>query len=181
MSDHQQSETPNSRGPLIIGFLCEWAAQLDEYMNEDGTLAALPNVHIIKIPCSGYCKPAWIEQAIQQGAEGVWVCGCPMVDCHYREGNIFIRDRLLGIRNPYLRLKGGRGGARGVDPHRVRGYFKAGVSSEEFIRELKEFSEELAGHPIELGPIKPVREHPGPVLDPTPYNPTGPEPRLTSS
>ncbi|MBI3910004.1 MAG: hydrogenase iron-sulfur subunit [Armatimonadetes bacterium] len=172
-------EQTEVKPPLIIGFLCEWAAQLDEYLNDDGTLAPLPNVHIIKIPCSGYVKPAWVEKSIQEGADGVWVCGCPMVDCHYREGNIFIRDRMTGERNPYLRLKGGRGGARGVDPHRVRGFWKAGVSGPELIQELKEFSEALVGHPIVLGPVKPVRRHDGPVLDSSPWNPTGPEPELS--
>ena len=32
-----------------------------------------------------------------------FVCGCAIGDCHYRTGNLMIRERLEGKRNPKLR------------------------------------------------------------------------------
>jgi len=174
MSEQEPLTTRNP--PMIIGFVCEWAGQLDDYLQADGFLTVLPTVQIVKVPCSGYIKPAWVQEAIQQGWDGAFVCGCAMVDCHYREGNIFLRDRMTGDRNPYLRLKGGKGGRRGVDPRQVRSFWHAGTGGESLIRQIHAFAEDLTGGSVPLGELKPVRRHPGPVLDVSPLNPTGPEP-----
>lgn len=174
MSDEEKLEVRNP--PMIIGFLCEWAGQVDDYLNEDGTLTMLPSVHIVKVPCSGFIKPAWVQDAITKGWDGAFVCGCAMVDCHYREGNIFLRDRMTGDRNPYLRVKGGKGGRRGVDPRQIRSFWLPGTGGKELLQQIHQFAEDLVEGSVPLGPTERLRRHPGPVLDVSPLNPTGPEP-----
>jgi len=176
MSEQEKLESRNP--PAIIGFVCEWAAQLDDYLDENGFLAMLPTVHIVKVPCSGFIKPAWVEESIAKGWDGAFVCGCAMVDCHYREGNIFLRDRMDASRAPYIRLKGGRGGGgrAAVDPRRVRSFWHAGTGGDQLIQQIHVFAEDLAGEAVEMAPKQRVQRHRGPVLDPTPMNPTGPEP-----
>jgi len=128
---------PEQKGPKIIGFLCEWSAAFDHMLEEDGsTMKGMPNVQILKIPCSGMVKPEWVQLAMQKGAKGVFVCGCPTLDCHYREGNIFIRDRLVRERQPFLRPKG-------IDPTRVRAWWFNALETQKLIDEIKKLEEEI--------------------------------------
>ncbi|MCA1595916.1 MAG: hydrogenase iron-sulfur subunit, partial [Chloroflexi bacterium] len=54
---------PAGEDPIIVGFLCEWAADLNDTLDESGVVRGMPNVRVIKIPCSGMTKPAWMEMA----------------------------------------------------------------------------------------------------------------------
>ena len=46
-----------------------------------------PNVHIIRVNCSGRVDPSFILKAFREGADGVLVAGCHPGDCHYTSGN----------------------------------------------------------------------------------------------
>ncbi len=46
-----------------------------------------PNVHIIRVPCSGKVDAIHIMKAFQKGADGVYVAGCLEGDCHFKNGN----------------------------------------------------------------------------------------------
>jgi coenzyme F420-reducing hydrogenase delta subunit len=64
-------------------------------------------------------QPIMIEAGLKKGADGVFCTGCRMGDCHYREGNKFLRERLLGTRMPKLKPS--------VDKQRVRAYWLSAV------------------------------------------------------
>ncbi|HET6386265.1 MAG TPA: hydrogenase iron-sulfur subunit [Armatimonadota bacterium] len=127
-----EAEPP--KDPRIVGFLCEWAANMNDLLDEEGLLRGMPNVGMIKIPCSGMTKPAWLEMALKQGAEGVFVCGCPIVDCHFREGNIFIRDRMYSRRAPKPKR---------LDAARTRGYWYEALETDKLVDDLRQFTEDL--------------------------------------
>jgi len=71
----------------IIAFACQWCA----YRSADlaGTLKyEYPSsITIIKVPCSGRVETEFILKALAEGADGVFVAGCPKNECHYRKGN----------------------------------------------------------------------------------------------
>lgn len=90
-------------GKTVITLICERAADLNSLLDKKGSLSDLPDVHVVKFPCSGMIQPLMIEAALKAGAEGVIVCGCQIGDCFYREGNKMIRERLLGERPPGLK------------------------------------------------------------------------------
>jgi F420-non-reducing hydrogenase iron-sulfur subunit len=110
-------------GP-IIGIVCERSVDLDGKLNAGNAMLAAPNVRIIKVPCSGQIQPIMIETALKQGAAGVFTTGCRMGDCHYREGNKFLRERLLGTRMPKLKPS--------VDKTKVQAYWLSALEYEEF-------------------------------------------------
>ena len=83
--------------PKIVGFLCNWCS----YAGADKAGAAQipypPNVHVIRVMCSGRVDPEFVLQAYRMGADGVLILACHTGDCHYKEGNYraIQRHRLL--------------------------------------------------------------------------------------
>ena len=118
-------------GKTVITLICERAADLNSLLDEKGKLTELPDVNVVKFPCSGMIQPLMIEAALKAGAEGVIVCGCQIGDCFYREGNKMIKERLLGERPPGLK--------KTVDRRRVMALWLSRRQKERFLTEAKEF------------------------------------------
>jgi coenzyme F420-reducing hydrogenase delta subunit len=129
-----------------VGFLCDWAVAPEGMVREDGTLRELPNVTLIKIPCSGFTRPAWLEFALRNGAAGVFVCGCPLGDCFNRFGNNLIGDRIEQVRRRFERQK--------INPERIAAIFFGRHAAAEFIAAVRAFSARIAAMP---GPAIPPR------------------------
>ena len=78
----------------IIGFVCERSLPLDRMLDANKALLDDPDTLIIPVPCSGFVKPTQMELALANGAAATFVCGCAIGDCHFRTGNLMIRERL---------------------------------------------------------------------------------------
>jgi F420-non-reducing hydrogenase iron-sulfur subunit len=115
----------------VITLLCERAADINDLVDESGKVRGMPELGVVKFPCSGMIQPLMIEAALKAGAEGVIVCGCQLGDCYYREGNKMIRERLLGERPPGLK--------KTVDRRRVMALWLSRLQKERFLSESKEF------------------------------------------
>ncbi|MGH2453941.1 MAG: hydrogenase iron-sulfur subunit [bacterium] len=114
----------------VVGFICDWAVATERLTDGAGRLAAHPSVRIVRVPCSGFMRPDWLEATLRAGADGVFVTGCPYGDCLNREGNYLMRDRVEQLARRLSR--------RRVDAARVamlahglhdRGAFLADVAS----------------------------------------------------
>lgn len=152
----EQETTKAAPDLRIMGFLCEWSVNDPDFFTDDKTaLREMPWVKVIQMPCSGMLKPDWMTKAIDSGYYGAFVLGCPMIDCHYREGNRWILDRLAGRRQPYLK--------KGTDPNRVRSYFLEAVEGKELLAALRDFTEDLK----RLGPPPPPKARPAKKAAPT--------------
>lgn len=99
-----------SPAPKVVGFVCDWSVDLVPLV-ENERLRELPSVRIIRVPCSGFVRPSWLEDALTRGADGVFVTGCPYGDCLNREGNYLMRDRVDQLQRRLQR--------RRVDPARL--------------------------------------------------------------
>ncbi len=130
--------------PKIVGFLCDWAVSPEGITREDGTMRDLPNVTLIRVPCSGFIRPAWLEFALRNGAAGAFVCGCPLGDCFNRLGNNLIGDRVAQMRRRLERQK--------IHPDRVATLFHGLHDQTEFVAAVRAFSDRVAGLP---GPVVP--------------------------
>ncbi len=115
----------------VITLVCERAADLNSLLDSKGSLSEMPDVHVVKFPCSGMIQPLMIEAALKAGAGGVIVCGCQIGDCYYREGNKIIKERLLGERPPGLK--------KAVDRRRVMALWLSRMQKQRFISEAKDF------------------------------------------
>ncbi len=148
MTEAQLSEpTPviGNKAPKIIGFVCEWSVGRTNLINPDGSVRGLEHIKTMRSPCSGFVKPEWVTVAFENGAQGVFVLGCPLGDCHFNEGNYIISTRLgqhVG------RLKN-----RKVldDVGRVAELYLGATEGGDFTQMLREFSDFISSLP-ELAP-----------------------------
>ena len=137
-----------SYGPRVIGFICDWSVDLAPLL-DGGRLRELPNVRIIRVPCSGFIRPGWLEDALSRGADGVFVTGCPYGDCLNREGNYLMRDRIDQLQRRLVR--------RRVDAARL-GMLAHGLHDRDaFLAEVRAFIERLRALPA------PVPAHAAPA------------------
>ena len=84
MSDNGESKNFE---PEITVFTCNYCG----YMSVD-TAGALrlqypPNIKLVRLPCTGKTEVRYILEAFEQGADGVYVIGCPLGNCHHVRGN----------------------------------------------------------------------------------------------
>ena len=140
-----------SEGPKVIGFICDWSVDLTPLL-DGGRLRELPNVRIIRVPCSGFIRPSWLEDALARGADGVFVTGCPYGDCLNREGNYLMRDRIDQLQRRLAR--------RRVDAARL-GMLAHGLHDlDAFLAEVRAFVERLRA----LQAPAPARPAPAPAV-----------------
>ncbi len=81
---------------LVIG--CENARQVSS--------SAEPDVGVVTVPCIGMLPPSFIDFVLSRNvADGVFINGCREGDCFNRLGAQWMRQRLAGQRDPYLRRR----------------------------------------------------------------------------
>jgi coenzyme F420-reducing hydrogenase delta subunit len=95
----------------VVGFVCDWAVATEGLTDEAGRLTVYPSVTLIRVPCSGFIRPAWLEDTLKAGADGVFVVGCPYGDCLNREGNYLMQERIDQLQRRLQRRK--------VEPERL--------------------------------------------------------------
>jgi len=127
--------------PKIVGFLCNWCS----YAGADKAGAAQipypPNVHVVRVMCSGRVDPQFVLQAYRLGADGVLILACHTGDCHYKEGNYRAIQRhrlLLQVLKQF-----------GIDEGRCRLDFVAASEGEKYARVLTEMVDSVRS----LGPL----------------------------
>ena len=96
-----------------------------------------PEVVVISLPCTSGIKPGWILHALQRGFDGVFVaadgdeCGY-LPDCSARSARI--------VQQAQEQMA-----SRGIDGRRLKLAAICSVCAEPFTRQVRGFTEELAG------------------------------------
>jgi coenzyme F420-reducing hydrogenase delta subunit len=98
-------------------------------------LNGVDNAYVVQVPCSGMIQPRMIESAFNSGADGVIAMGCQIGDCHFREGNKFCRERLLGVRPPMIK--------KTVPKNRLKGLWMSEVQVNDFKNRVENFKKEV--------------------------------------
>ena len=83
-------------------------------------------------PCIGMVQPSMISLPFNEGFDGLFVAGCQEGDCHYRNGNKWLADRIGGVRKPSLR--------KSVDRTKIRIFMSSSVQGKELLGEIEAFS-----------------------------------------
>ena len=125
------SKAKNPDQVKIMVIACERSVNLDNEIEGKADLKGVDNAKVIRVPCSGMIQPRMIESAFKNGADGTIVMGCQIGDCHFREGNKFCRERLLGLRPPVIK--------KTVPKNRLRGLWMSEVQVDEFKRRVEDF------------------------------------------
>jgi F420-non-reducing hydrogenase iron-sulfur subunit len=143
MSDNGHDETFE---PEITVFTCIYCG----YMSAD-TAGALrlqypPNVKLIRLPCTGKTDVGYILKAFEEGADGVYVVGCSIGNCHHVRGNE--RGKARVERAQKLLDEIGLGGER------LDMFFISGGMGATFARHAEEMTERiraLGPNPLKAG------------------------------
>jgi F420-non-reducing hydrogenase iron-sulfur subunit len=98
--------------PKIVAFLCNWCTYAGADLAGTSRYQYPPNVRVIRVMCSSRINPAFIINALLEGADGVLVSGCHPGECHYTSGNYMARRRLVLLRRMLEHL--------GIHPDRFR-------------------------------------------------------------
>jgi coenzyme F420-reducing hydrogenase delta subunit len=89
---------PGEFEPKILAFACHWCTYSGADLAGLNRMNYPANVRVLRVPCSGRVNPQYILTALNQGVDGVLVCGCHPGDCHYVSGNYYAKRRLMAFR-----------------------------------------------------------------------------------
>ncbi len=128
--------------PRILGFLCNWCCYAGADLAGVSRYQYPPNLRIIRLMCSGRVDLAFILRAFSNGADGVFIGGCWLGECHYvTEGN-YDALSMMHLCRKLLKLIG-------VNPHRLRLEWVSASEGIRFAEVVTDFTRKLK----ELGPL----------------------------
>ncbi len=79
--------------PRIVAFLCNWCSYAGADTCGVSRFQYPTNIRPIRVMCTGRIPKSFILQAFLEGADGVFIGGCHIGDCHYLEGNYDMLQR----------------------------------------------------------------------------------------
>lgn len=125
----------NDKDIKIVGFCCNWCCYGGADNAGTGRMAYPPNIRIIRVMCSGRINPEMVFKAFHDGADGVFVGGCHIGDCHYDAGNYKWRRRAHLIRHILDEMN--------IDQRRFKHEWVSASEGSKFQRLMNEFYDEL--------------------------------------
>ncbi len=129
-----------SFNPNIQAFCCHYTSQQTCAENGGGLLEdGFPaNITINRLSCSGKLQVSELLKAFEDGADGVYVVGCPTDSCHNVMGSQRAAKKVLAVKSALKEL--------GVEPERIemfhleRGlhpeFISTGIQIDEQIKDL---------------------------------------------
>ncbi len=99
-----------------------------------------PAVKVIQVPCTGRVDIIHLLNAIEDGADGVYVAGCLEGECHYKTGNLRTRKKVEYVKRILKEI--------GIEPERVEMYNLSAAQGARFA----EIATEMTDRIKELGP-----------------------------
>jgi len=128
------AETKEQFEPKIIGFLCNWCTASAADLAGTTRAQYPPNIHPIRVMCSGTVDPMYLLKAMLSGADAVLVGGCHPGDCHYVSGNYKARRKIAMLKQIFKSL--------GLDENRIWLRWISASEGPEFARFIREVTEE---------------------------------------
>jgi coenzyme F420-reducing hydrogenase delta subunit/formate hydrogenlyase subunit 6/NADH:ubiquinone oxidoreductase subunit I len=124
----------------LIVFACNWSLFPGMQLSESPTIIKVP-YGIVVTMCSGRLAPEIVLNALDEGAWGVMIAGCPPEECDH-DGNYKTRRRLVLLQNMLKDLN--------IEPERIKlEWFSTGESAK-----LKKAIDLYVKELEKLGPIK---------------------------
>ena len=85
----------DSFDPKIVAFCCHYCAYAAADLAGSMRLQYPTNIRIIRTPCTGKLEIEYFMRAFENGADGVLVAGCEEGSCHFAEGNLMAKRRVI--------------------------------------------------------------------------------------
>jgi F420-non-reducing hydrogenase iron-sulfur subunit len=94
-----------------------------------------PEVKVLQVPCTGRVDIIHLLNAIDDGADGVYVAGCLEGECHYRTGNLRTRKKVEYVKKVLEEI--------GIEPERVEMYNLSSAQGQRFAEIANEMVEKI--------------------------------------
>ena len=137
--------SPTSNGdvfkPKILAFTCKWCTYAGADLAGLNRMKYPADIRLLRVPCSGRVNPQFVLEALQNGCDGVIVCGCHPGDCHYSTGNYYAKRRMMIYKRLLEYI--------GLEPDRFQIRWISGAEAGKFRDTMIEFCNRIT----ELGPL----------------------------
>lgn len=129
---------PTEFKPTIVGFLCNWCCYGGADLCGVSRFQYPPYLRVIRLMCSGRVDLAFVFRAFAKAADGVFIGGCHLNDCHYNpEGNYDALGNTLMAKRILAHL--------GVNPERLRLEWVSAGEGIRFAEVMNTFSAKVKG------------------------------------
>ncbi len=128
--------------PRIVAFLCNWCSYAGADTCGVSRFQYPTNIRPIRVMCTGRIPKSFILQAFLEGADGVFVGGCHIGDCHYLEGNYDMLQRYNEIKDILASV--------GINPNRYQLEWVSASEGKRFSQVVTTFVERIK----QLGPLE---------------------------
>jgi len=134
-------EVPEADGAerKIIGFFCRECAYAAADAAGNARVSLPPTIRSVLVPCTGRVSPLHLLKALAGGADGVYIAGCLVGQCHYREGNLHALDRIEFAQALLQSV--------GVEPERVQMFTMSAADSPKFAAAARKMHETISNLP----------------------------------
>ncbi len=126
--------------PRILAYCCQWCSYAAADLAGAMRLQYPANVRIIRVPCTGRIDILHMLRAFEDGADGVFLSGCLLDDCHYKTGNYKATRRVAYAKQLLAQT--------GLDPGRLEMFYNSSAMGPQFAQTCRDF----VGRVRELGP-----------------------------
>jgi coenzyme F420-reducing hydrogenase delta subunit len=128
---------PSGRGPRILVFSTSAISDPGIDLAGSSHMHYSPEVEVLSLPCTSGIRPSWILYAFERGFDGVFIASdgeeCAYLpDCSERSSRIVQAAQALLAEH-------------GINGQRLRMAAICSVCAEAFVRQIREFSQTLAG------------------------------------
>lgn len=125
----------NNFKPNIVIFRCNFCSPAGAERAMASKLKDNFRPRLIKTTCTGRIDPSFIFDAFAKGADGVFIAGCPLGDCHYVSGNYKAGRNVMLLKRTLSQL--------GIEPERLRAEWLATSEALKFLSSLNEFVDKV--------------------------------------
>jgi len=98
------------------------------------------DIKIIQVPCTGRVDILHLLNAVEDGADGVYVAGCLEGECHYISGNLKARKKVVYVKKTLMEI--------GLEPERVEMFNLSSAQGARFAEIAREMTDRIKA----LGP-----------------------------
>jgi F420-non-reducing hydrogenase iron-sulfur subunit len=128
--------------PNISAFCCHYTSQQtcaegNESLKQDGFPES---VSLFRVPCTGKIQVSTLLQAFEDGADAVYVVGCPVDSCHNVKGSQRAAKKVLAVKKALSEL--------GVEAERIEMFHLERGFHPEFVSVAQEMDKKIQ----KLGP-----------------------------
>lgn len=137
----EAAQTAEPWRPKILAFCCNWCTYAGADLAGLNRMNYPADIRLLRVPCSGRVNPQFVLRALEDGCDGVLVCGCHPGDCHYVSGNYYAKRRMM-IFKRMLEFSG-------LEPNRFQIRWISGSEAGKFRDTVMKVTQDIT----ELGPM----------------------------